>query len=77
MNFLKENNGKWSIKRVSSFILLLVAIVFAALTLKDHAEYYVTFFGSAGMLGLGLTVVNNIFKTPGNPPDEDEENPPG
>jgi succinate dehydrogenase hydrophobic anchor subunit len=62
MSFIKEESGKYSIKRVVALLLILVSIVFAALTLKGNEQYYVTFFGSSGMAGIGLTVINNIFK---------------
>jgi hypothetical protein len=57
MSFLKESNGKWSHKRIISLVLIVVSVVMGFL---QYPIEYVYFFGGAGLINVGMTVINGI-----------------
>ena len=59
MNFLQGPDGKLSHKRIISIILIIVSVIMGFMI---YPIEYVYFFGSAGLINIGMTVFSN-FKT--------------
>jgi hypothetical protein len=71
MSIIKENNGKWSHKRIISLALIIVG-VYMGLT-QYPLEYVWTFLGS-GLINVGMTVFQ-VLRNGKNTKDPDIPDP--